>query len=95
MSARIRTKDAAEMLGIAPRTVQAMVARGMLPGAARVGGVYTFDCAKLRRYLDGEEARCRMNISTNVDRSGGLEPPPTDGSIELAYERAISLLRGN
>ena len=91
---RIRTKDAAEMLGISKRTVQAMVGRGLLPGAAKIGGILTFDSSKLRRYLDGEEARCRTSISTSEAKSFGCAVPPTESSIELAYAHAISKLRG-
>jgi Helix-turn-helix domain/Meiotically up-regulated gene 113 len=49
MTSRIRTADAAAMLGIAPRTVQSLVARGMLPGAAKIGGTWTFDRIKISR----------------------------------------------
>jgi excisionase family DNA binding protein len=91
---RIRTKDAAEMLGVAPRTIQAMVARGRLPGAAKIGGVLTFDESKLRRYLDGEEARCRMSICTDAERSGGCEPPSPAESSARAYEQMMQRLLG-
>jgi excisionase family DNA binding protein len=90
---RIRTKAAAEMLGIAPRTVQAMVARGMLPGAAKIGGVYTFDRDKLTRYLETEEAKCRKSTCTSADKLG-CEPPLTGENIARAYDAAMSKLLG-
>lgn len=49
MTSRIRTKEAADMLGISPRTVQSMVARGALPGAAKIGGTWSFDKAKITK----------------------------------------------
>ena len=90
---RIRTKEAAEMLGVAPRTVQSMTARGLLPGAAKIGGILTFDSGKLRRYLEGEEARCRR-ISINAGRSGGCEPPWPAEKSENRYIAAMSRLLG-
>src|SRR6185503_10830537 len=89
VTSRIRTADAADMLGVSRRTVQSMTARGMLPGAAKIGGILTFDRAKLTRYLEGEEARCRRKISTSEGRSGGCAVPPMASSTERAYEQAI------
>ena len=94
MTERIRSHHAALILGVSQRTVQSMVARGLLPGAAKIGGILTFDRAKLSRYLEGEEARCRMSISTSEARSGGCAPPPTASSSEKAYEQAMQKLRG-
>ena len=50
---RVQTGEAARLLGISRRTVQSLAARGLLPGAAQVGKLYTFDAAKLRAYLAG------------------------------------------
>src|ERR1700748_3004407 len=91
---RIRTKDAAELLGVAPRTVQSMVARGMLPGAAKIGGVLTFDRAKLDRYLEGEEARCLRNSCSSVARRGYFESSLPASKSEKAYQLAMSRLLG-
>lgn len=94
MSERIRTTAAAAMLGISRRTVQAMVARGGLPGAAKIGGILTFDSSKLRRYLDGEEARCRKTTCIREERSGGCAPPLTEQNTARAYDAAMSKLLG-
>ena len=52
---RIGAKEAAAILGVKPRKLQAMSARGAIPGAARIGRQWSFDPAKLRRYLKNRE----------------------------------------
>lgn len=52
--------DAASILGIRPRTVTELALLRKLPGAARIGGQWTFDLAKLRQYVaDKEREACR------------------------------------
>jgi hypothetical protein len=68
---RIRTTHAAEILGSTPRTVQALALRGELPDAARIGGVWTFSEAALRRYKDKlpevqEKIRKRQHIGRDT-----------------------------
>ena len=53
---RIRAPAAAAMLGVSPRSVQAMAARGDLPSAAKIGKVWTFDPATLSRWISDREA---------------------------------------
>jgi excisionase family DNA binding protein len=89
---RIRTADAAAMLGVSKRTVQSMVGRGMLPGAAKIGGVYTFDRDKLTLYLEAEEAKCRKRTCTREER--GCAPPPTASNTARAYDAVMSRLLG-
>lgn len=48
---RVRAHEAAGILGVSVRTVQALAARGELPGAAKVGGLWTFDEKALRSWL--------------------------------------------
>jgi hypothetical protein len=47
--------DAVAILGVPPRTVQDLAARGELPGAAKFGRRWTFDLSKLRRYVREKE----------------------------------------
>lgn len=42
---RIRLHEASALLGLSPRGAQAMAARGEIPGAAKIGRVWTFDAA--------------------------------------------------
>ncbi|WP_394031729.1 helix-turn-helix domain-containing protein [Xanthobacter autotrophicus] len=52
---RIRVAKAASILGIKSRTVQSMAMRGELPGAAKIGGLWTFDEAALRAWIREKE----------------------------------------
>ena len=70
------------------------IAAGKLPGAAMIGGTWTFDKDKLRRYIDAKEAECASRTFTNVRVSGGCAPRSTGSNIEKAYELAILKLRG-
>jgi hypothetical protein len=59
---RITTAKAAAILGLTYRAVQMMAARGDIPGAAKFGH-YTFDEARLRRYVqDKENELCRRKL---------------------------------
>src|ERR1700683_4960595 len=52
------TIEAAELiLGLKRRNVQAMSARGEIPGAAKFGSIWTCDIAMLRRYVTEQEER--------------------------------------
>lgn len=48
---RIRADHTAAIFGIEVRTVQAMAKRGELPVAAKIGGIWTFDEASIRAYV--------------------------------------------
>jgi hypothetical protein len=93
---RIRCHDAASLLGVPPRTVQALAARGDLPSAAKVGKVWTFDPLALERHLKALQP-CRKDrpritpIGAGKRYGRGSRSP--GASIELAYELAISRLR--
>jgi excisionase family DNA binding protein len=52
---RIKTAEAALILGLSVRTAQSMAARGELPGAARIGQRWTFNEAKLREFIADKE----------------------------------------
>jgi hypothetical protein len=48
-------KRAAAMLGLKPRKLQAMSQRGEIPGAAKLGRQWSYDLAKLRRFVEQQE----------------------------------------
>lgn len=54
---RIRTADAAAILGVEPRTVTRLADRGLLPGAALIGSIYTYCEAMVRAFAPEFEAR--------------------------------------
>lgn len=52
---RIKASEAALILGLPHRTVLGFAAQGRLPGAAKLGRSWTFDEAKLRAWVKGQE----------------------------------------
>lgn len=92
---RIRAHDVAGMLGIGVRCVQQMACAGRLPGAAKIGKLWTFDPIKIRAYVADAEAKCQNPISIGAPESGGYEPPLPDMKSAKAYESAILKLLGS
>lgn len=97
---RIRVEEAAVMLGLTRRGVQAMAARGELPGAAKIGSIWTFDRTKLERFIADAEAR-------TIDRASAIraamkswrippsiEPTGSAAQIEAAYKALMAKMRG-
>lgn len=90
---RVRVDDAAAILGISGRSVQALAARGEIPGAAKIGGLWTFDESALRLWIR-EKATCqidprRRNTRSGGETSSGLDSRSTERSIDRAYEQAL------
>jgi hypothetical protein len=71
-----------------------MAASGRLPGAARIGKLWTFDHTKIKNYLADAEAQCQSKIFTNEMEFGGCELPSTAAKSEKAYESAMLKLLG-
>lgn len=55
--------------GLARRTIQKMAQRGEIPGAAKLGSTWTFDRAKLTRWIRNKERECQIT-SINVTAPG-------------------------
>lgn len=92
---RIRSKEAAEKLGLSRRGLQSLAKRGALPGSAKIGKLWTFDPDKLDKFVAAREAECLTQISICVAASTGCEPPSRASNIVKAYERAMSKLRAS
>lgn len=91
---RIRIPRAMEITGEPERTLQALAARGSIPGAAKLSKAWTFDERQLRGWVkDRERGQCRSEISTSVAGRGGSVSRLTVGRSEEAYEQAMSRLR--
>lgn len=100
VSERVRADRAACILGVERRTVQSLAQRGQLPGAAKVGRIWTFNELALRNWLAGKAAECenknvRQSGATGVVTRSGVGSSSTATSIEKAYEQALSNLREN
>lgn len=63
---RVRTAEAVAKTGLARRTIQAMAARGQIPGAAKLGSTWTFDKLKLARWIKSREAACRATSTSET-----------------------------
>ena len=85
---RIQSAAAARILGVSQRSVQALACRGELPGAARIGGSWTFDRAKLSAFIDQRERDAeRPAIPARALKQARL---PTQARTNAAYARLMS-----
>lgn len=94
---RVQAREVAGILGVTRRTVLNLANKGALPSAAKIGSVWTFDEARIRQYLDDQEAiaaagKWQRGTSTSAAKSGGCEPPCGAVRSEKAFERGISRL---
>jgi hypothetical protein len=91
---RIKTAEAALILGLSVRTVQAMAARAELPGAAQIGKQWTLNEGKIREFIAGKEreTECKAaNIRQVLShRPTAREPPPSEHTIRKRYEEAMA-----
>lgn len=83
---RIRPPQAASITGLAVRTVQLMALRGEIPGAAKLGGSWTFDEATLRAWVAEQVKKTQFRASAT--HKAAFE------GINLEYEHAMRRLRG-
>jgi predicted DNA-binding transcriptional regulator AlpA len=88
---RIRVADVARITSLSVRKVQELAVARKLPGAAKLGGVWTFDPARVRQWIKEQEDVCPASpeTSTSEERRGGAESRLPDASIEAAYEQLI------
>lgn len=90
---RIRSDAAAQQTGLSVRQVQAMAARGQIPGAAKLGSVWTFDPRVIAMWISRQEEVVQRPAATNRiygKRAAGVLPAAT---IEARYERLLGLKR--
>jgi hypothetical protein len=77
------------LTGLGERQLQMLAARGKVPGAAKLGGTWTFDKAVLRRWIRQEQERTCRNISPSVTGSGTPELSDAGTTYDEAYEQAL------
>ncbi len=98
MSAERCTIEKAELiLGLKRRNIQAKAARGAIPGAIKLGNLWTFDVAELGNYLkrQGEQqcaARLRQDASGVIKPFGAAFTSPA-GNLDGRYKQVIQKLR--
>lgn len=87
---RIRVAKAASILGINSRTVQGMALRGELPGAAKIGGLWTFSESALRKWI--KERTVRPRSARTSKRFDDYQPLSVRKSVK-ACDEALRRLR--
>ncbi|MEP9354844.1 helix-turn-helix domain-containing protein [Xanthobacter sp. KR7-65] len=87
---RIRVEKAASILGISSRTVQAMALRGELPGAAKIGGSWTFCESALRKWIEERTEKPRPARYSNPNND---YKSLSERRIEKAYQEALGRFR--
>jgi hypothetical protein len=73
--------------GLSSRVLQAMALRGEIDGAAKLGGLWTFDEERLRAWVKSKEQR--PTASTKGAAFGTVVSPSTGRNIESRYARLI------
>jgi hypothetical protein len=92
---RCTIKTAELILGLKRRNIQAMAARGEIPGAAKLGHLWTFNVAQLRRYVT-ERQQCtgkRRQDAFGVAIPFGVASISTGGKSGDRYRQATRRLR--
>ena len=84
---RVQSGAAARILGISKRTAQSMALRGELPGAARIGGLWTFDEDKLAAFVKQRERDAEALASNVVPFPPAPVRCQTRAQTSAAYER--------
>lgn len=87
---RVGVAEAMRATGLSKRTVQNLAAKGMIPGAAKLGGLWTFDRIKLRRWIAAKEGEACQRTSISGAASGMDAFRLAETSFAKAYARAIS-----
>jgi excisionase family DNA binding protein len=80
---RIQSRAAAAILGVSQRTVQSLAIAGELPGAARIGGTWTFDAEKLTAFLKQRERDAECVVVPF--RAPKPQPRPRKAKVAAAY----------
>lgn len=87
MNDRARVEYVMAKTGLSRRTVQAMAARGEIPGAAKFGKLWTFDRIKLARWIRDKEQEClRTSINAVAFTTPAFRFPGPSGASRL-WER--------
>ena len=90
MPDRIRPPAVVELTGLSLRQVQNLACRGMIPGAAKLGSVWTFDALKLRRWIrEQEDAACRRTC-IDEEESSTPEFRWPDKTTDDLYEQVLA-----
>jgi hypothetical protein len=101
---RIKMAAAIAMTGESERTLQALAARGKIPGASKPSKCWTFDVVELRNWVERgkpcqsdqltEAMSARQRTRSSAEKSGKRASRSPAGSSEESYQQAMARLRG-
>lgn len=92
---RIRTAEAARITGVDPRTLQEKASQGLIPGARKVFGRWTYDVAILTRLGKEPCPKISRKDSTDGATFSGRVSRSKASSTARAYELVLSQSRKN
>lgn len=84
---RVAIHEAGRITGLKRRTLQAMAAAGRVPGAAKLGGIWSFDVERLRGWLRDQEQK--VATSTCEVPRFTVASLSTDANIASRYKQLI------
>lgn len=87
---RIRAIEASDILGVELRTVQAMAARGELPGAAKVGKLWTFDEKALVTFLPAFRESQKRPATPRTEKRDVVYVVQCDYRVKIGYTANIA-----
>jgi len=94
---RVKMAQAVAITGKSKRALQAMALAGKVPGAAKIGGEWTFNEATLRAWVEELEIpQCPakpLRIRSGAARSSGVGSRSRARSTGGAYEQTMVKLR--
>ena len=97
LAERCTIETAELILGLKRRNIQAMAARGEIPGAAKLGHLWTFNVAQLRRYVTERQRQCsngkRQRDAFGVVVPFGVASISTAARSEDRFKQATRKLR--
>jgi hypothetical protein len=89
---RVSISEAVRISGLKMRTLQNLAAQGVIPGAAKPAGRWTFDISQLRRWVreTPEKALPCRKISTFATASTGVVSRLPDANTENLYMSVLN-----
>jgi hypothetical protein len=90
---RVRTAEAARITGLAPRTLQEKAAAGLIPGARKVFGRWTYDMNILMKLGREQCRKTSRKASTGAGTFSGRVSRSEASSTARAYELVLSQWR--
>lgn len=93
MTERVRTAEAARITGLDQRTLQEKAAAGLIPGARKVFGRWTYDPTILAKLGRSPCQKTSRKGSTGAGTSSGRASRSAVSNIAKAYELVLSQSR--